>query len=265
MHIRAQNAAVIVRRLALVDFVQFEVFEVLPSMSAVTKAEGKLLCSYPGPAVQVPADTFRDECFLRELSSFLVQMDVDHLISPTKTASKEESVHESVHPRYISELLVGILRGCGQPAVVDRITKRIGDEVLLYSGVELSQSKPWRRSALWLVLRVSLQSSLHRSNLYKPFLLFFHAHLLRSCALQAFPSEVLYTMRAKMARRLSKLGLDVSHPVYRFVRDAAEETEAHLSKRWTAFQNIGSASPTLELELKGLDLVADSHTPLDKL
>jgi hypothetical protein len=68
-----------------------------------------------------------------------------------------------------------------------------------------------------------------------------------------------------MARRLSKLGLDVSHPVYRFVRDAAEETEAHLSKRWTAFQNIGSASPTLELELKGLDLVADSHTPLDKL
>jgi hypothetical protein len=261
MHIRAQNAAIIVRRLAAVDFVQFEVFEVLPSMSAVTKVEGKLLCSYPGPAVQVPVNTFMDECFLRELSSFLVQMDVDHLDSFTSATSKEESVHESVNPKYISELLVGILRGCGRPAVVDRITKRIGDEVLSYWGSG-SQPKPWRRSALWLVLRISLQSSLHSDNLYKPFLLFFHAHLLRSCFLQDFPSELLYTMRAKMARRHSKLGLDVLHPVSRFVRDTAEETEALLSKRWTAFQDNGSISPTFEL--KGLDLVTDSHIFLDK-
>src|SRR6266851_20124 len=121
MHIRAQNAAIIVRRPAPqgADFVHFEVFEVLPLMSAVMKAEGKLLCSYPGPAVQVPADIFMDECFLREFSTFLVQMNVNHLGS-TPTASTTESAH----PRYISELLVGILSGCGQPAVVDRITKR---------------------------------------------------------------------------------------------------------------------------------------------
>jgi hypothetical protein len=258
MHIRAQNAAVIVRRLALVDFVQFEVFEVLPLMGAVTNADGKLLCSYPGPVVQVPVDTFRDECFLRELSSFLIQMDVDHLDSSTSATSREESVvRESAHPRYISELLVGILRGCGQPAVVDRITKRIGDEVLLDVEGEQLQAKPWRRSPLWLILRVSLQTSLHSCNLYKPFLLFFHAHLLHSCVLQDFPSELLYAMRVKMARRLSKLGPDVIHPVYRFVRDAAEETEALLARRWTAFQDIGSIDPTLEL--KGLDFVADSH------
>lgn len=265
MHIRAQNAAVIVRRLALVDFVQFEVFEVLPTISAVTKAEGKLLCSYPGPAVQVSVDTFKDECFLRELSSFLVQMDVDHLDSPTSATYKEGFGYESVNPRYISELLVGILRGCGRPAIVDRITKRIGDEVLLRhahgsAGAERSQAKPWRRSALWLVLKVSLQSSLHSDNLYKPFLLFFHAHLLRSCLPQDFPSGLLYMMRAKMARRLSKLGLDVSHPVYGFVRDTAEETEALLSKRWTEFQDNGSITPTFEL--KRLDLVADSHISL---
>jgi len=66
-----------------------------------------------------------------------------------------------------------------------------------------------------------------------------------------------------MARRLSKLGLDVSHLVYRFVRDTAEETEALLSKRWTTFQDNGSITPTFEL--KGLDLVADSHISLGKL
>jgi hypothetical protein len=177
MHIRAQNAAVIVRRLALANFVQFEVFEVLPPTSAVMSAKGKLLCSYPGPAIQVPTDTFTNKSFLRELSSFLVQMDVDVLDSApttTKAGSVVHEVRESAHPRYISQLLVGILRGFGQPAVVDRITKRVWDEVLWDDAYT-----PWRRSPLWLILRISLQTSLRVSNMYKTFMLFFHSHLLR--------------------------------------------------------------------------------------
>ena len=128
MHIRAQNAALIVRRLSPGDFVQFEVFEVLPQNTAIMSTKGKLLCSYPGPAIQVPADIFMDKSFRQELSLFLVQMDVDCLDSaPTasKAGSVVSEVRESAHPRYISELLVGILRGCGQPAVVDCREMRI--------------------------------------------------------------------------------------------------------------------------------------------
>jgi len=274
MHIRAQNAALIVRRLATADFVQFEVFEVLPPIGAVMKAEGKLLCSYPGPAIQIPADMFTDEWFLSELSSFLVQMDVDRLnsshISDTFKVYPIVIVDESVHPGYISELLVGILSGCGRPAVVDRITKRIGDEVLLdipdihRSHRGRPEYKPWRRSPLWLVLRVTLQSSLRSSNLYKPFVLFFHAHLLRCGVRQNFPSELLYVMRAKMARRLSKLGPDVLHHVHQFVHDNARETEVLLSKRWTAFQETESIPGHSTLQLKGLDFVADSNISLVK-
>jgi hypothetical protein len=259
MHIRAQNAALIVRRLAHADFVQFEVFEVLPLTGPVMSTKGKLLCSYPGPAIQVPADTFMDERFLRQLSSFLVQMDVDGLDStPTisKAGSVVHEVRESAHPRYISELLVGILRGFGQPAVVDRITKRIGDEVLWNDAY-----RPWRRSPLWLTLRVALQSSLRASNLYKPFVLFFHARLLRNCVQREFPSELLYAMRVKVARRLSKLGPAVSHHVYEFVHDIAKKAEAFLSKRWTAFQAVGSISPSLQAET--LDFAADAHISLD--
>jgi hypothetical protein len=250
MCIRAQNAALIVRRLAAADFVQFEVFELSPQNTAVMTTEGKLLCSYPGPAIQVPLSTFMDECFLRELSSFLVQMDVDQLdAAPTTSA-------ESVHPRYISGLLVGILKGYGQSAVIDRITKRIGDEVL-----KDSARKPWwRRSPLWLTLKVSLQSSLRTSNLYKPFILFFHAHLLRTCVRRAFPSELLYVMRVKMARRLSKLGTAVSRDVRQFVCDTANETETLLSKRWTTFQSIGSTSPAPQFNR--LNFVADSNISL---
>jgi len=259
MHIRAQNAALIVRRLSSGDFVQFEVFEASPQNTDVMKTMGKLLCSYPGPTIQVPTDIFTGECFRQAISSFLVQMDVDCLDS-TPTTSKAGSViyevRESVHPRYISELLVGILGGYGQPAVVDRITKRIGDEVLWDNAY-----KPWRRSPLWLTLRVSLQSSLHVSNLYKTFMLFFHTHLLRSCVSRGLPSELLYAMRIKIARRLSKLGPAVSHHVYEFVQDTFRETQTLLLKRWTTFQAVGSIGPTVKPQT--LDFAVDAHITLD--
>ena len=260
MHIRAQNAAIIVRRPALgTDFIQFEVFEVSPPNTDVMKAEGKLLCSYPGPAIQVPVDIFMDECFLRELSSFLVQMDVD-ILDSTPTASKAGSVvhevRETVHPKYISGLLVGTLRGFGQPAVVDRITKRVGDEVLWDKAF-----KPWRRSPLWLALRVALQSSMRLDNIYKPFILYFHAYLLRQCLHQDFPSELLYVMRAKMARRLSKLGPVVPQHLYEFVHASAKDTEALLSKRWIAFQSIRPIGSTLQPGT--LDFIADIRISLN--
>jgi hypothetical protein len=201
-----------------------------------------------------------DEGFLQELSNFLIQMDIDCLDS-TPTTSKAGSVvyevRESVHPRYISELLLGILGGCGEAAAVYRITKRIGDEVLWDNAY-----KPWRRSPLWLTLRVSLQSSLRTSNLYKPFMLFFHAHLLRRCVHRDFPSELLYAMRVKTARRFSKLGPAVPQLIYEFVCNTFKMTEALLSKRWTTFQAAGSISRALQPE--GLNFVADAEITLHK-
>ena len=121
--------------------------------------------------------------------------------------------------------------------------------------------KPWRRSPLWLVLRVALQTSLHIDNLYKLFMLFFHAHLLRKSLPRDFPSELFYAMRVKMTRRLSKLGPIPSKYLYEFVHDTAKETEALLSKRWTAFQEIRST--ILTSRLKELDFVADTHISLN--
>jgi len=194
-----------------------------------------------------------DKSFLRELSFFLVQMDVDSTPTATKAGSVVREFHESADPRYISGLLVGILRGFGQPADVERITKRIGDEVLWCNAY-----KSLRRSPLWLVLRVTLQSSLP-AELYKLFILFFHAHLLRKSLRLELQSELLYVMRAKMTRRLSKLGSAVPQDVCEIVHNTAVETEALITKRWTAFQAIGPG-PTLE---PTLDFVADTHLSLD--
>ncbi|KAI9432130.1 hypothetical protein H4582DRAFT_2062144 [Lactarius indigo] len=251
MHIRSQNAAVVVRM--LIEHVRFEIFEVSPPASNVMSTNGKLLCSYPGPAVQISSEIFSNECFLQELASFLIQMDIDVLDSTAtavKAGSTVREVRESAHPRYISELLVGILRGFGQPASVDRITKRIGDEVLWKDAY-----KPWRRSPLWLVIRAALQTSLDR-DVYKTFILFFHAHLLRICTQRDFPSETLYVMRSKMARRLSKMGPAVSDDIYRVVYDASKETETLLQNRWSSFQASQSVSPSWRPEK--LDIVRDT-------
>ncbi|KAH9061808.1 hypothetical protein EDB83DRAFT_2506594 [Lactarius deliciosus] len=251
MHVRAQNAAVIIRM--LIDHVRFEIFEVSPLTSDVVSTNGKLLCSYPGPAVQISSDIFSNECFLQEVASFLIQMDVDALDSTAtvvKAGSTVREVRESPHPRYISELLVGILRGFGQPASVERITKRIGDEVLWKSAY-----KPWRRSPLWLVIRVALQTSLDR-DVYKAFILFFHAHLLQICLQRRFPSETLHVMRVKMARRLSKLDPAVSDGVCQAVYDAAKETETVLLDRWSSFQASESVFPPWHPE--ELDIVRDT-------
>jgi hypothetical protein len=251
-HIRAQNAAVIVRK--LIGAVRFEMFEVLPLAKAVMSTNGKLLCSYPGPAVDVPTEVFAKKPFLAELASFLTQMDVDVLDSSAttvKAASTVREVRETAHPKYISDLLVGILRGFGRPADVDRITKRIGDEVLWKDAYT-----PWRRSALWLVIRVALQTSVGHDNLYKPFILFFHAYLLRFCVRRAIPSQLLFGMRVKMARRLAKLGSAISDDVYQLVYDAATETERLLQKRWSVFQRERSISPPWHPE--ELDFTADT-------
>ncbi|KAF8270964.1 hypothetical protein EI94DRAFT_648803 [Lactarius quietus] len=256
MHIRAQNAAVIVR--VFIDHVRFEIFEVSPPAHIVVSTKGRLLCSYPGPAIQVSPEIFFSERFLRELASFLIQMDVDILDSiPTtvKAGCTIPEVRESADPRYISMLLVGILRGFGQPASVDRITKRIGDEALLKRA-----HKPWRRSPLWLVIRVTLQTSLE-SDIYKTFILFFHVFLIQICVQRGYPSETLHFMRVKMARRLSKLGPSVSDEVYQVVYNVAKKTETLLQEQWSSFQR--SRSVSLALHPKELDVVSDSILTLD--
>jgi hypothetical protein len=104
---------------------------------------------------------------------------------------------------------------------------------------------------------VALQTSLDR-DIYKAFILFFHAHLLQIGIQRSFPSETLYLMRVKMARRLSKLGPAVSDDVYRAVYDAAEETETLLQNRWSRFQASQSVSPPWHPE--ELDVVRDTES-----
>ncbi|KAH7917297.1 hypothetical protein BV22DRAFT_939050, partial [Leucogyrophana mollusca] len=90
--IRAQNAGLIVRRFD--DGTTFESFEVSPTAAAVMGTVGKLLCSYPGPAIAVPHEVVDDPNFRAELANFLYHMNQDILDSAASTTKAGSTVVE---------------------------------------------------------------------------------------------------------------------------------------------------------------------------
>jgi hypothetical protein len=241
-HIRAQNAALIIRRLR--HTMVFEVFEVSPPPEAVMAIEGKLICSYPGPAVELPLDVAQDPSFIEQLANFLVEMDVDQLpdaeATTTKAGSKVPETRGTTHPRYISQLLIMILRGMGNEATVNRITKRIADEVCWDHALN-----PWRRSSLWLVLRVAIQTTADTRETYKAFMVFFQAELLQLFIdhdLPNLPSELLHAARVKTSRRVHKLGPSVPLHLLQSVAAISQELKQCLQIRWSEEQHLQELS-----------------------
>ncbi|KAG1853153.1 hypothetical protein DFJ58DRAFT_396412 [Suillus subalutaceus] len=259
--IRTQNAAVVMRKLESETI--FESFEVSPDPTAVMGAKGKLICSYPGPAITVPDTNIDNATFAAELANFLVHMDEDVLdAAATRTKAKSTVLEErdTTHPRYITELLTGILRGLGSIADVPRIRKRIGDDVLWDSA-----KLPWRRSPLWLVIRVALQTTLERSALgrttYKSFMLFFMARLTTLAIDHDLSNDILHFMSAKIARRLFKLGSTTSPELSQMVSKVTSDVRSVLEERWGSVQNVQRASPLWAPET--LRVLRDTHLSLN--
>ena len=154
MHIRAQNAALIdCAQACFRRLLQFEVFEVLPPNTCRNEDRGKLLCSYPGPAIYPSSrghflwtNAFSGSC-PPPSSKYVNRLDT----TPTVSSESEDSetvlydIYESVHPRYISELLLGILRGYGQPA-------SCGSHHKTHRG----RSPFWRRAVMGKVARLAV-------------------------------------------------------------------------------------------------------------
>ena len=169
----------------------YQTFEVPPGPDAVESTYGSLECSYPELATEMPNKAFDDGDFQVKLVSFL---------SPRNLADTHPP--RSAHPQCITALFTGILRDIDRTANVPRITKHVRH----YTGVI------WRRSPLWLLIRVAIQMSVDRSPLgrafYKQFMLFFICTLGRNVNNSHPPvaSDQLHLVSCKILRRLSKLG-----------------------------------------------------------
>jgi len=242
LNISAQNAGLVLRH-AYNDMI-FETFELSPTTGEAMKTTGRLRCSYPGPVIAVGIETAMDPTFVENLALFLEKMDTEQLkqVVPVtqKAGSDVPEIRDTNNPMFITGMLSGILRGLGRSfeSTGLRIQKNIRDDVLWDNA-----RAPWRRSPLWLLLRVALQTTLRKGEdhgLYKAFMAYFMADVLERALQNGSGSETLFVMNAKLARRALKAGDDLPAFVKHRVEGVVGQVSLHLEQEWVTIQDNNS-------------------------
>ncbi|KAI9818941.1 MAG: hypothetical protein M1832_004109 [Thelocarpon impressellum] len=240
IHVRAQNAAVIVRRAS--DRYMFESFEVSPTAEDVMSTQGRLRRCFPGPAVNLEQDRIVDPCFRSAWAQLLVRLDLETPMEmcpvTVKTGAKTSEIRDTVNPAMVTQLLMGFLRALGSPGLPAPVYKNTRDDVLWKKGL-----KPWRRSPLWLVLRVAMQTHLmlldeiERGHApYKSFMLFLMARILNYALDEAFPTDVLFVMAAKITQRTLKVDPADDMPARDYIESSVRQAHEEMARRWAKLE-----------------------------
>jgi hypothetical protein len=242
LYITCQNAVVIFRKVRD-GYLTFECFEASLPNEEVMKMSKKIQVQFPANPRLLVAATPDVLSSLANLLSYFSANAIDDALPKTKKG--KDTHHETrnvASPRYISEAIAGILRATqpseGPAIQTTYVTKRLDDHVLWKSA-----DKPWRRSPIWLLLRVSLQTTLLERGLgdalgYKAFLAFLMARVLKDAVAfqkEPFTIDLLYFMNSKLGRRLVKMGNfveDQSNTALKSAGDAVLEVSETLKKRW---------------------------------
>ena len=235
LHIRAQNAGLIIRRFS--DQYSFESFELSPTNGAVIGTVGRLRRCFPGAAIAIGQDRIADINFVEPLADLLARLDAqtpeEAMPIIRKANSEVVEIRDTSHPRFVTEMVTGILRAIGQPIDVSRIHKHTREDILWKDAL-----RPWRRSPMWLFLRVTLQTSLLDTNdkisclNYKFFMVFFMANVLESALEASLPTEKLFIMTAKISRRVLKLGALHDNTWLEYVEKVVGSAQQEMTRRW---------------------------------
>jgi hypothetical protein len=270
-YVKSQNAAVLVTRNG--DELVFEVFELSPICSEVIAAKGRLVCSFPGVAVSINIKSHPRSSLGPVVANTLSTMCKQAVPSMQpvshKAAKKHGEQRDTTDPAIVTELFIGFLRGFGSPVSVSAVSKNTRDEVLWDSALS-----PWRRSSIWLLIRVVLQLVITRSSndgssrTFKVAMVLIMGHILQNAAANDFPSEDLQAMNAKIFRRLRKLystGVYTdSRKMLTAVDDILARTASLVATRWQTIQK--NDARTLDLSaLAKLSIKEDTHVALPQL
>ncbi|KAI2621190.1 hypothetical protein GGR54DRAFT_630279 [Hypoxylon sp. NC1633] len=265
--VREQNAGVLISKHN--DRIFIEVFEVSPSNEATMTAKGRLRRSFPGAAVVLNESDFRQRGLRETIAHTLSGMSKQVVEALQPKAKKAGDIlpedRDTNHPGMISELFIGFLRSIGEAVDCPIVVKNMRDDVLWNDA-----RSPWRRSPLWLLIRVSLRLAFTRktpaesSAIYKEAMLFILCQTLRLATNQGFESEMLYSMNAKLTRRLLKIGPAINDRVISHVQKAMEDTRNTIAQRWSKIQKQDAREMNLSY-LSKLDFVTDTCISLPEL
>ncbi|KAK1992439.1 hypothetical protein LX36DRAFT_704109 [Colletotrichum falcatum] len=268
LHIREQNAGVLITKAE--DALHVESFELSPTNESVITTKGRLRRSFPGRAVSISLNTAREPGFYNTLAATLAKMSAQpapHTLPKEKKAGQpQDENRDTAHPKMVTELLDAFLQAVGRPLDGIRIWKNTREEVR-WKNARL----PWRRSPAWMLIRVSLQLVFSRSSqnlglrfdAYKIFMAFLMAEVLERCISLDFRSDIIYSIVAKLSRRLIKLGSSVENGASKLISERMCRANKFLLDRWTLIQKQDSPDWTLKLSrLESLDFSKDTTMQL---
>lgn len=255
------------------DFIHVEVFELSPLNRPVLTTKGRLRRSFPGSALALTIDAFEQPGFQATMAHTLAKMSHQPVVDTKPKAKKAGRMHDEIrdttHPKVVTELFMGFLRPAGEPVEGDvaRLWKNTREEVVWYNAL-----LPWRRSPVWMLLRVAMQLLFSRlagpgspsADYYKNFMLFLKGNVLRMSLQYRIHCDLLYAMNAKLIRRLLKLEPSDPKAGLGVVQEIMRTTAEHIRARWKGVMQ--KASPHHDLSILGsLDFEQDAFAPLETL
>ena len=189
----------------------FEAMEASPLSEKVLESGNALHWAFPGSAVAVPFEVYDDAKFLKAMAQFLERASTesikDYAAQTQKAGSRAFESRDTAHPDIISQLFMTLLEANGRRLFPPLLAKKVRDEAAWGHGAE----RPWRRSPMWLILRVGLQRHLyallgHQTGRlhYKFFMSLFLMRLLQDST-HKLEVERVHFLKAKVCRRLAKL------------------------------------------------------------
>uniref|UniRef100_L7ISD1 DUF6606 domain-containing protein n=1 Tax=Pyricularia oryzae (strain P131) TaxID=1143193 RepID=L7ISD1_PYRO1 len=182
LHIVKQNAGVMITR--NLDKMQLDLFELSPLNKHTMESPGRLRRYFPGVAIDMRTEDFVSKTdFVSSISSMLYKLASS--ITPgsqpkvKKAGQYHDEQRDTPSPHHVTEFITAFLGPVTQPVKDAGLWKNTRDEIMWDD-----ERMPWRRSPLWLLLRVAMQLIYSRQSpndgwlTYKAFILYFSAQIL---------------------------------------------------------------------------------------
>lgn len=211
LEIKAQNAGILITSDG--KHASFEFFELSPT-NKHAMLKGRLVRTFPGFAVSVPVIRLQEKDLQSMIANTLATMSTQAAPGFQPVAYKAGRHHDedrdTTHPGMVTDYFLNTIAALGTTMNVTRIIKNTREEVLWDDC-----KQPWRRSPMWLLVRVALQLLFTRQGpdpstakgLYKIFIVQFLSITLgyAQSYWSFFGSSYMHVINAKMVRRIHKL------------------------------------------------------------
>jgi len=221
-----------------VEGLHVECFEASPLTEDVITTRGALIQPFPADSIVIPWETTDDLHFRNQLSKFLADMSSQCItsLSPVSVPAGLEvpEIKDTANPTMILHVAMNVLVAYGvrKPSSL-AIVKRLRDDVVWKKAL-----LPWRRSPLWLVIRVGLQTSFGQllsvdSTLeYKKFMTYLMSRVCQMARMMDLGPDIISVISAKLSRRASKLGSGLNSFILKVSQEQCEAAQKYLQRDW---------------------------------